>query len=370
MSTGADEVVRSGHLSTEERKAASHPKSLEADGRRPSLTLGGRCSEAAALPAVGRERSARWRQVHHPRGCAHGPLHLALSRAALRRRGWGHTASVCTCAMYLASSYAPQARGGQAVSSAVTAQSCLALRGRLPTDGLGPPRTKRKDKQEGVGGRVSTGADEVVRSGHLSTEERKAASHPKSLEADGRRPSLTLGGRCSEAAALPAVGRERSARWRQVHHPRGCAHGPLHLALSRAALRRRGWGHTASVCTCAMYLASSYAPQARGGQAVSSAVTAQSCLALRGRLPTDGLGPPKTQVCVAREARAARAKQPKCGCLTRADGACRPQSRAAGASGKLGPPAGTRNSVWPRRRCLRSSRAASAPWKAGTRNSV
>ena len=188
---------------------------------------------------------------------------------------------------------------------------------------------------------VSTGADEVVRSGHLSTEERKAASHPKSLEADGRRPSLTLGGRCSEAAALPAVGRERSARWRQVHHPRGCAHGPLHLALSRAALRRRGWGHTASVCTCAMYLASSYAPQARGGQAVSSAVTAQSCLALRGRLPTDGLGPPKTQVCVAREARAARAKQPKCGCLTRVDGACRPQSRVAGASGRLGPPRGT-----------------------------
>ena len=116
---------------------------------------------------------------------------------------------------------------------------------------------------------------------------------------------------------------------------------PLHLALSRAALRRRGWGHTASVCTCAMYLASSYAPQARGGQAVSSAVTAQSCLALRGRLPTDGLGPPKTQVCVAREARAARAKQPKCGCLTRADGACRPRSRAAGASGRLGPPRGT-----------------------------
>jgi hypothetical protein len=54
---------------------------------------------------------------------AHGEtaLHLALSRAALRRRGWGHTASVCTYAMYLASSYAPQARGGQAVSSAVTA---------------------------------------------------------------------------------------------------------------------------------------------------------------------------------------------------------------------------------------------------------
>ena len=80
-------------------------------------------------------------------------LHLALSRAALRRRGWGHTASVCTYAMYLASSYAPQARGGQAVSSAVTAQSCLALRGRLPTDGLGPPERKGKtNRKVWVGG--------------------------------------------------------------------------------------------------------------------------------------------------------------------------------------------------------------------------
>jgi hypothetical protein len=53
-----------------------------------SLEAGGRSSvppshwEAAARrrlpPAVGRERSARLRQVHHPRGCAQGALHLTM----------------------------------------------------------------------------------------------------------------------------------------------------------------------------------------------------------------------------------------------------------------------------------------------------
>jgi hypothetical protein len=176
--------------------------------------------------------------------------------------------------MYLASSYAPQARGGQAVSSAVTAP---VLFGAQRPAAHRRARTPQNEKERQTG---RCGWAGVYRSGRGGEKwapfhgDAESTFSPESLEADGRRPSLTLGGCCSGAAALPAVGRERSARWRQVQHPRGCAHGPLHLALSRAALRRRGWGHTASVCTYAMYLASSYAPQARGGQAVSSAVTA------------------------------------------------------------------------------------------------
>jgi hypothetical protein len=176
--------------------------------------------------------------------------------------------------MYLASSYAPQARGGQAVSSAVTAP---VLFGAQRPAAHRRARTPQNEKERQTG---RCGWAGVYRSGrggekwapfHGGAESSFSPEEP----GGGRSSSLPHTGRLLlGAAALPAVGRERSARWRQVHHPRGCAHRPLHLALSRAALRRRGWGHTASVCTYAMYLASSYAPQARGGQAVSSAVTA------------------------------------------------------------------------------------------------
>jgi hypothetical protein len=70
-------VVRSEHSFHGGAESTSHLRAWRRTVVGPSLTLGGRCSGAAVLPAVGRERSARWRQVHHPKGCAQGPLHMA-----------------------------------------------------------------------------------------------------------------------------------------------------------------------------------------------------------------------------------------------------------------------------------------------------
>jgi hypothetical protein len=83
------------------RKALPQPKSLRAwSVVGPSLTLGGRCP-----PAVGRERSARLRQVQHALCFAQGLPTLVPARAPLRL-GWNTV---------LQAGAAPHLRGGDAV---------------------------------------------------------------------------------------------------------------------------------------------------------------------------------------------------------------------------------------------------------------
>jgi hypothetical protein len=126
------------------------------------------------------------------------PLHLALSRAALRR-GWGHTASVCTYAMYLASSYAPQAR----VDKRCPPVTAPVLFGAQRPAAHRRARTPQNEKERQTGRCGWAGvyrSGRVVRSVSLSTEMRKALSH---LRAWRRRSSSLphtgrplLGGSC------------------------------------------------------------------------------------------------------------------------------------------------------------------------------